>query len=443
DVPNNIELMTAYLASEPYRLLTAASGQECLDILEREEVHLVLLDVMMPVMGGYDVLVKIREDPRWRTMPVILVTALNKREERIRGIELGADEFLSKPVDKNEVLARVRTQMRLTFLRRQLSEKEKIVKIIGEVQEGIVIMGREFAPVVVNRRAADLLAMEQPPSDVIAHIRKTFPPSFGAADPPAEFLLERPATARHKPLHLRCTLHTVRDLRGEIESHLLFVRDITEQYLEDSLRQDFLSLISHKLMTPLTGIEGHFRILSSLLQGTEAAAELQKIVAQEVKLSDLMQRLLFFVQTAPEDLGRMSGSDAIDDLLREITSRYAEKQVVIRKTFTTEGIPRFRELILRELIDNACKFHDKDRLELAVEVGSHRLVVADNGPGIPPEEREKILEAFYQIEKEFAGNVPGVGLGLALVKRLAERQGGKIEIGGALGAGTTVQVTFP
>lgn len=443
DEPNNIELIEALLGREPYRLLTAASGPACLEILEREDVHLVLLDVMMPGLSGYEVLAKIRENPRWQTLPVILVTALHERADRIKGIELGADDFLSKPLDLGELQARVRTQLHLTYLRRQLSDKEKILRIVGEVHEGIVITSREFEPLVVNRRAGELLAMDQPVANVIAHIRAIFSPAFGAADPPAEFLLERPATDRHQALHLRCTLHAVRDLRGEVESHLLLIRDITEQYLEDSLRQDFLSLITHKFMTPLTVMQGYFPILAPLVPAGQAAAALQKIVAQEEKLSNLMQRLLSFLQTTHEDLGRMCGSGDIDELLGGITKRYAGKQVVAHTKLTVDKISYSRKLILGELIDNACKFHDRDRLELSVEVGPHRLAVADNGPGIPPEEREKIFEAFSQIEKEFTGNVPGIGLGLALVKRLADLQGGTIEIGGGLGAGTTVQVTFP
>lgn len=443
DEPRNVRVVAAALATESCRLLTAASGPECLETLEREEVHLVLLDVMMPGMSGYEVLAKIREDSRWRTLPVILVTALREREDRIKGIELGADDFLSKPLDLGELKARVRTQLRLTYLRRQLSEKEKILKIVGDARDGIVITGRRFEPLVVNRRAGELLALEQPPANVITHIRETFAPAFGAAEPPAEFLLERPATERHQALYLRCTLHTMRDLIGEVESHLLLIRDITEQYLEDSLRQDFLSLITHKFMTPLTVIQGYFHILAPLVEGTDAAVPLKGIAAQERQLSHLMQRLLSFVQTTHEDLGRMCGSGDVDELLREITERYAGKEIAVRKTFTADALPHSRKLILRELIDNACKFHDKERLELTVEVGPHRLAVADNGPGIPPEEREKVFEPFYQVEKEFTGNVPGVGLGLALVKRLADLQGGTIEIRGGLGAGTTVEVTFP
>lgn len=442
DEPRNVKVIATALATEPCRLLTAASGPECLEILEREEVHLVLLDVMMPGMSGYEVLAKIREDHRWRTLPVILVTALREREDRIRGIELGADDFLSKPLDLGELKARVRTQLRLTYLRRQLSEKEKILKIVGEARDGIVITGRDFEPLVVNRKAGELLAMEQPPADVIAHIRETFAPSFGAAEPPAEFLLERQATERHQSLHLRCTLHTVRDLGGEVESHLLLIRDVTEQYLEDSLRQDFLSLITHKFMTPLTVMQGYFHVLAPLVEGPAAAA-LKQIAAQENKLSCLMQRLLSFLQTTHEDLARTCGIGDVDDLLSEVAGRCAGKDVVVRKTFAASELPHSRTLILRELIDNACKFHDKDRFELTVEVGPRRLAVADNGPGIPPEEREKVFEAFYQVEKEFTGNVPGVGLGLALVRRLAGIQGGTVEIRGALGAGTTVEVSFP
>ena len=96
--------------------MTAASGQEALDQIRREQPDLVLLDVVMPEMSGYEACRKIREIPETRTLPVVMVTALDPSEERVKGIEAGADDFLTKPINQAELLARVKSLLRIKEL---------------------------------------------------------------------------------------------------------------------------------------------------------------------------------------------------------------------------------------------------------------------------------------------------------------------------------------
>src|SRR5579862_5532947 len=106
DVPLNVKLLADLLAVNGYGVCTAASGREALAQLAAERPDLVLLDVMMPGMSGYEVCTAIRADPAHAMLPVVLVTALDPAEERARGLDAGADDFLSKPVSQAEVLAR-------------------------------------------------------------------------------------------------------------------------------------------------------------------------------------------------------------------------------------------------------------------------------------------------------------------------------------------------
>jgi adenylate cyclase len=116
DTVRNVKLLADLLAVKGYVVVTAASGQEALDKIEPERPDLVLLDVVMPEMSGYEVCRKIREIPETRMLPVVMVTALDPSEERIKGIEAGADDFLTKPINQAELLARVRSLLRIKEL---------------------------------------------------------------------------------------------------------------------------------------------------------------------------------------------------------------------------------------------------------------------------------------------------------------------------------------
>ena len=116
DTPKNVKLLADLLTVKGYNVVTAASGREALAQLENETPDLVLLDVVMPEMSGYDVCRKIRENPNTQILPVVMVTALDPAEERIKGLDAGADDFLTKPINRAELLARVRSLLRIKEL---------------------------------------------------------------------------------------------------------------------------------------------------------------------------------------------------------------------------------------------------------------------------------------------------------------------------------------
>ncbi|MFM7134973.1 MAG: response regulator [Planctomycetota bacterium] len=122
DNQQNLELMQAYLESLPCRLSTARDGVEAIEAIQRERPDLVLLDVMMPRMSGFEVCRKIKSDPANRDIVVIMVTALHEVGDHERAVESGTDDFLTKPVNKLELLTRVRSLLRVALLKRKLSE---------------------------------------------------------------------------------------------------------------------------------------------------------------------------------------------------------------------------------------------------------------------------------------------------------------------------------
>jgi DNA-binding response OmpR family regulator len=114
DEVQNRELLTVMLAAEGYVLQTAASGKEALAIVAQQPPDLVLLDIMMPGMDGYEVAKRIKSNPATKNIPVIMITALADRYSRIGGLDAGAEDILTKPIDRAELSVRVRNLLRLT-----------------------------------------------------------------------------------------------------------------------------------------------------------------------------------------------------------------------------------------------------------------------------------------------------------------------------------------
>ncbi|MGE3959750.1 MAG: response regulator [Vicinamibacterales bacterium] len=118
DTPSALALLTATLATEPYRVLTAASGAECLTLAAQERPDVILLDVMMPGMSGFDVCEHLRRMPELEDVAVLMLTALDDRPARLSAFNAGADDFLTKPCDRVELRLRLRGIARLTRCRR-------------------------------------------------------------------------------------------------------------------------------------------------------------------------------------------------------------------------------------------------------------------------------------------------------------------------------------
>ena len=116
DTPQNVKLFADILGAKGYAVTTASNGEQALASIAAEPPDLVLLDVMMPGLSGYDVCRKIRENPATTLLPVVMATSLDPNQERIKGIEAGADDFLSKPVNQAELFARVKSLLRIKGL---------------------------------------------------------------------------------------------------------------------------------------------------------------------------------------------------------------------------------------------------------------------------------------------------------------------------------------
>ena len=125
DNEDNVELLEAFLLPMGYEVIKAYDGRESLETVERDHPDLILLDVLMPEMGGLDVCRRLKSGENTRFIPIILVTALKDANDRVEGIEAGADDFLSKPIDKHELKARIKSLLRIKEMHDQLEESRR------------------------------------------------------------------------------------------------------------------------------------------------------------------------------------------------------------------------------------------------------------------------------------------------------------------------------
>ncbi len=131
DIPANVKLLQARLNAEYYEVITAANGPEALLACENNQIDLILLDVMMPGMDGFEVCTRLKADPAMQHVPVVMVTALDQPEDRIRGLRAGADDFLTKPVNDMQLMSRVKSLVRLKTLTDELRLRAATTRAIG------------------------------------------------------------------------------------------------------------------------------------------------------------------------------------------------------------------------------------------------------------------------------------------------------------------------
>jgi len=165
DTAMNVKLLEGLLKGNGYQVTTAASGRAALELVSQEAPDLVLLDVVMPEMSGYEVCRRLRANAATGLLPVVMVTALDPGEERVKGIEAGADDFLSKPINQAELLARVRSLLRVKALHDELGElnrtlERRVADQVGQLDR-LGRLRRFFSPqlaeLILSGDAADPL----------------------------------------------------------------------------------------------------------------------------------------------------------------------------------------------------------------------------------------------------------------------------------------------
>ncbi|MBD9371867.1 PleD family two-component system response regulator [Rhizobium sp. ARZ01] len=216
DIPANVKLLEARLLAEYFDVLTAANGYDALAICERTQVDLILLDVMMPGIDGFEVCERLKDNPKTAHIPVVMVTALDQPSDRVRGLKAGADDFLTKPVNDLQLMSRVKSLVRLKTLTDELRIRAATAHALG-MESGLAgALGEEPGSVLlVDGRGssqerivrglgpiADVTCMSDPQAAL-----------FEAAENPFELVIVNSNFADYDPLRLCSQLRSLERTR--------------------------------------------------------------------------------------------------------------------------------------------------------------------------------------------------------------------------------------
>lgn len=452
-----------------YTVYTASNGPEGLEMLDQVQPDVMLLDVMMPGMDGFEVCRRVRNLFGWRDLPILLLTSLDDRESRIRGLEAGADDFLTKPMDKAELRARVRTTVQLGRTRRQLQERARFEWVVMHSNDGFLWLDDAGICQGMNPIAARWLDLDRKQTtgrswlDLMAKKFDVHPPlewSSIQEDPKAfRVTLIRPEAVQSHGLWLQAVGEPSTSMGQENSGWMIHLQDVTSQQIHMQQVIALVEMIAHKLRTPLSLMK---LPLESLIEGyidtydTEwpefsrilrtGYTRLERSTEQVLNLANWLDSPLFNAGSDPLTAVDVAAlAEQVCNSFDLPTERWYFEQR------TEQGLsinPGVLEVILHQLVDNAVKFHPQQTPSLSIvledaEAGCVHLCVEDDGPGIPPEFREEIWKPLYQIDPYRTGQIPGMGTGLTLVANYVMGMGGRCFVEAAHPQGTRVSLILP
>jgi len=157
DIKQNVKLLRVILTAANYEVIEAYDGEDALEKAKSEKPDLILLDIMMPKITGYEVCKNLRADDDTKHIPIVMITALHEIDDRIRGIEAGADDFISKPFNKTELLARIKSLLRTRSI---TTEPLILDEILSDLIEGIIVANGQWKIKNINQTAKELLNIQ-------------------------------------------------------------------------------------------------------------------------------------------------------------------------------------------------------------------------------------------------------------------------------------------
>ncbi len=466
DEPIGLEVVKALLYDSAYDLHFASNGREALAKTESLRPDLILLDVLMPGMSGYDVCRTIRGTPHLADIPIILLTALNDRDAKIRGIQSGADDFISKPFDRLELSVRVRTILRLNRYRRINLERARFEWVVASAEDGYLLLNSADQITYANtaaRRWLDLPMDENAPLDnFLTAAQKCFQcqPEAAWADWPTVAAGTRQLVRAQNESadSFWLSVDVTADESGGDNSYLVRLSDMTQEINQRKLQWSFHSQIQHKFRHPLTALTGHLELLHDDAEGQFDHPQLiENAYRASTHLSREILAVLDYLTRTSDNGGEEKGSCTIEDLI-DIAERLEAQlpQIYLRLRSTIHNprdyeIPiscRQFETILWELFENAIKFHSENSPAVSViferQHDMLQMRVEDNGHTLAPEQLKQVWTPYYQAERYYTGQVPGMGLGLSMIAATVWGVGGKCAaFNRSDGQGLVIQLTLP
>jgi DNA-binding response OmpR family regulator len=443
DDPVSSMALQRILAGDGYQVRFAADGIEGLQRARETEPDLILLDVVMPGLDGFEVCQTLRSDRLLGEVPVVMVTSLEDKASRLRGLEAGADDFLSKPFLPEELRARVRSITRLNRYRRLRTERERFGWVVEQAEDGYLLVGQGGELRYANERARCLLGWaptDGAVDDVLGHLRKHFSPhpeeawrAFPQLGSSTPLFLWRPESERAPAVWLE--VKALQQATGNLRESLLRLRDVTHERSSRRSVWSFETVVAHKLRTPLTRAGLGLTFLRKKAhkltpEQVVESAEQAHAGLQELKLE--LERVLAYVNSpraVPQGEGFSVGE--LPGLIERICLSLDIPTAVLpeQPSGTLHIDPRAFELAVWEVLNNCRKFHPRScpRVQIELERLTPEVLelrFRDDGCRLSPHQLDHVFDPYFQGEKTYSGQVPGMGLGLATLRAMLWEVGG-------------------
>jgi PAS domain S-box-containing protein len=476
DTPENLALLSQMLTAKGYKVRSVTKGSTAIRGAKAVPPDLILLDVKMPEMNGYEVCQQLKADDRTHDIPVIFISALGDVFDKVKAFQVGGVDYITKPFQVEEVLARLDThltirnlQIKLQAQNQQLKQEiasktaaeDKFAKVFRACPNPIAIATYQTGSLLeVNKSFLHMSGYTV--AELIGHqIDQIYSPSALAVYNQALQQLVSQGFVRNLELEFQTKSGQIKTVLlsvelielGGIKCTLQIMNDITER---KRLENEFISLVSHELKTPMTSTIGALDLLNSGQLGTLSDRG-QQILKVAIRNTERLIRLVNDIL----DLERMkSGNITIEpvqcDLQPLLIQAIETMQAMADKAQIQLQLEPCSVLIeldpdrilqtLTNLLSNSIKFTEPGgtvTLKARVDGDICYLSLQDTGRGIPEDKLQSIFERFQQVDASDSRSKGGTGLGLAICRHIVEGHKGRIWVESVLGKGSTFYVSLP
>jgi PAS domain S-box-containing protein len=493
DHPANLVALEAILAPLGHELSKASSGDEALRHILNRDFALILLDVQMAGMNGFETAGLIKQHPRCRHIPIIFITAVNRDAAHVfHGYAQGAVDYLVKPFDPDILRSKVQVFVelylkgeKLKLQERALREREREAlerksqeryrRLLDAMPQCMWAADTKGQVDYWNRAGLEYCGLDASEVTQSAFWECIHPEDRADARTAWERGL-RNGTAFERQVRLRRAAdgsyrwHLARAVPergddGAVVGWISTATDIDDQKQAEEalrkavvLRDDFLSVASHELRTPLTSLKLEVANLLRLLRRDDTpppdprvTSKVERIDAQAGRLHRLIDELLDVSRIAAGRLELKIEEVDLAQIAEEVGARFADEAARQGCALTVRTPPAATGLwdrgrldqVLTNLISNAVKYGDGKPIEVSVDVDGDRAVIGvrDHGVGIPAAEHARIFGRFERAAS--SRNYGGIGLGLWIVRQIVEALGGQVSVESRPAAGSLFTVSLP